>query len=165
MAIIDKKMASTTGTSLLLPPTDTNFKLTSRKHRCSAVLRKNPNLIRAFHEALDMATTTASKYPLLDELEREVNRVLWHTANIFKASQPDSKSSPVAHLSQLKHILPGSIDRYHNALDQLEDELVSSILIYLIFSEAYPCSNWPSWSCDGIWRSVARKLGFRLQSE
>lgn len=72
-----------------------------------------------------MAPNGSSEYPLLDQLQLEVNRVLQQTGRVLKASNSDQKGLPVAQLSLLRQMLPGSVDRFHNALDQLEDELVS----------------------------------------
>ncbi|KAK3046627.1 hypothetical protein LTR09_011909 [Extremus antarcticus] len=71
-----------------------------------------------------MATSTNSQtYPVLDQLQNELNRVLEQTGRLLAASNKDDKAVPVAQASRLKQILPGSIDRFHHALDQLEDEL------------------------------------------
>lgn len=68
-----------------------------------------------------MATT---EYPLLDQLQAEVNRVLEQTGRIFSASNKNPDATPTAQMTRLKNMLPESMDRFHQALDQLEDELV-----------------------------------------
>ncbi|KAK5167810.1 uncharacterized protein LTR77_007509 [Saxophila tyrrhenica] len=71
-----------------------------------------------------MATTTSKEeFPLIDQLQNELNRVLEETGRLFAASARDSKNPPVAQASRLKQILPSSTNSFHDALDQLEDEL------------------------------------------
>ena len=67
---------------------------------------------------------STAQYPLLDQLQAEVNRVLEQTGRVFAASNKNPETSPVAQVIGLKQMLPASMDRFHHALDQLEDELV-----------------------------------------
>ncbi|KAK5136962.1 hypothetical protein LTR08_001469 [Meristemomyces frigidus] len=68
-------------------------------------------------------STFEEQSQLLDHLQTEVNRVLEQTGRLFAAANGGSKSAPAAQASKLKKELPGSINRFHDALDQLEDEL------------------------------------------
>jgi hypothetical protein len=62
--------------------------------------------------------------PLLNQLQAEINTVLEQTARLIKAASKDSKEIPLPQLLKLKQVVPAAQDRFHNALDQLEDELV-----------------------------------------
>ena len=48
---------------------------------------------------------------------------------MFAAAQNDPKAVPVVPISKLKQLIPGSTDRFHMALDQLEDELQLAKLV------------------------------------
>jgi hypothetical protein len=43
---------------------------------------------------------------------------------VFVAANENPKTAPVVQANKLKEILPGSIENFHEALDQLEHELV-----------------------------------------
>jgi hypothetical protein len=43
---------------------------------------------------------------------------------VFVAANENPENPPVVQANKLKEILPGSIDNFHEALDQLEHELV-----------------------------------------
>ena len=43
---------------------------------------------------------------------------------VFVAANENPKTPPVVQANKLKEILPASIDNFHEALDQLEHELV-----------------------------------------
>lgn len=60
---------------------------------------------------------------LLDQLQRELNRVLEQTGHVFAAAARDSRASTLAHATKLRRDLPPSIDRFHCALDALQDEI------------------------------------------
>ncbi|WPH01874.1 Hypothetical protein R9X50_00472800 [Acrodontium crateriforme] len=67
--------------------------------------------------------TTEEHNRLLDQLQLEVNRVLEHTGRLFAAVSAGGKGAAVAQAARLKQIIPISTSRFHDALDQLEDEL------------------------------------------
>lgn len=98
--------------------------------------------IRKVNSTGEMAASDPTK--LLDQLQTEVNRVvspvvkslfstlisrfqLEQTARVFSAASKNSKTNSTAQASKLKSLLPESVYRFHDALDQLEDELVSMI--------------------------------------
>lgn len=57
-------------------------------------------------------------WPAVDILQLE------QTGRLFAAVNGGSKSGPAAQATKLKRELPRSISRFHESLDQLEDELV-----------------------------------------
>ena len=84
---------------------------------------------------------------LLDQLQNQVNLVVSFcvsavskletdlvqldcTGKLFAAAHANPKSPPVAQASQLRHVLPSATNRFHEALDQLEEEIVSSSNVY-----------------------------------
>ncbi|KAK3708541.1 hypothetical protein LTR37_011436 [Vermiconidia calcicola] len=74
-------------------------------------------------------STAPNSLQLLDQLQNEVSRVLEQTGRVFAAAQNDTKNVPVVQISKLKQIIPGSTDRFHMALDQLEHELQLAKLV------------------------------------
>ncbi|EMC98206.1 hypothetical protein BAUCODRAFT_155413 [Baudoinia panamericana UAMH 10762] len=68
-------------------------------------------------------TTVDEQTKLLDQLQNEVNRVLEQTGRLFAAANTEGRSAAAAHAVRLKRELPGYINRYHDALDQLDEQL------------------------------------------
>lgn len=83
---------------------------------------------------------------LLDQLQTELNGVvsraaqhkytfdtmpftnvlqLEHTGRIFTAARSGGKAAPAVRTSRLKREFPRSVGRFHDALDELQDEIVS----------------------------------------
>lgn len=87
----------------------------------------------------NMATSDAHT-ALLDQLQAQVNQVvgrvhlaylchtnhqqLEQTGRVFAAMSANPKERPVAQIAKLQNVIPVAERRFHNALDQLEDELV-----------------------------------------
>ncbi|KAK3680027.1 hypothetical protein LTR78_000404 [Recurvomyces mirabilis] len=59
----------------------------------------------------------------LDQLQKEVNATLENIGRLFAAAQSGVKGSAAARALRLKRDMPESINRYHAALDILDDEL------------------------------------------
>lgn len=87
--------------------------------------------------------TLQEQTKLLDTLQNELNSVvrghfthppplagadipqITQTARLYKSARDPNKAAPVAQATKLKRMLPDSIRNFHEALDELEDELVS----------------------------------------
>ena len=83
-------------------------------------------------------------------------------ARFFQAANGDNKAAPAAQLSKLKTLLPHSINDWHEALDVLDEQLVSVLTPRLRFLHPpqdlilFP-SNWHEMSCGEIWRCVGKR--------
>ncbi|CZT18732.1 uncharacterized protein RCC_04576 [Ramularia collo-cygni] len=66
---------------------------------------------------------------LLDELQAQVNLVLEQTGRVFAAVNSTPKVPPVAHITKLQNTIPIASKRFHQALDQLENELQMAALV------------------------------------
>ncbi|KAI7215909.1 hypothetical protein KC333_g5157 [Hortaea werneckii] len=67
--------------------------------------------------------TLQEQTKLLDSLQNELNSVITQTARLYKSARDPNKAAPVAQATKLKRMLPDSIRNFHEALDELEDEL------------------------------------------
>ncbi|KAI7086862.1 hypothetical protein KC356_g4698 [Hortaea werneckii] len=67
--------------------------------------------------------TLQEQTKLLDTLQNELNSVITQTARLYKSARHPNKAAPVAQATKLKRMLPDSIRNFHEALDELEDEL------------------------------------------
>ncbi|KAI6911793.1 hypothetical protein KC318_g3865 [Hortaea werneckii] len=67
--------------------------------------------------------TLQEQTKLLDTLQNELNSVITQTARLYKSARDPNKAAPVAQATKLKRMLPDSIRNFHEALDELEDEL------------------------------------------
>ncbi|KAI7280983.1 hypothetical protein KC345_g4400 [Hortaea werneckii] len=67
--------------------------------------------------------TLQEQTKLLDALQNELNSVITQTARLYKSARDPNKAAPVAQATKLKRMLPDSIRNFHEALDELEDEL------------------------------------------
>lgn len=60
---------------------------------------------------------------LLDQLQSQVNLVLEQAGRVFAAVNNTSTKPPTAQVNKLKQIIPRAQNNFHEALDQLEEEL------------------------------------------
>lgn len=99
------------------------------RHETEALVKlakSKPGLAKT---TLHEAKMSDSQPQLLDALQTELNRVLEQTGRLFAAVNSNGKAVPTAQASKLKQMLPSATSRFHEALDQLEDELQTAKLV------------------------------------
>ncbi|KAL7956576.1 hypothetical protein V8C34DRAFT_288316 [Trichoderma compactum] len=80
-----------------------------------------------------MATSTSTSPPMepLDALQSLINDVLVQTGKALRASRRDAQGNPTHAYGPTQSKLPDTIDHFHNALNELESEIIMAKSVLL----------------------------------